>query len=279
MPLWRLSPPRRRLYLALVALVVLAIAVPLGAAILNRDVPVPAAQQDQRGPVILVPGYGGSTRSLTSLASYLGSTGRDVSILDLPGDGTGDLRTAAEHLAEVVDQVLETGAPSVDLVGYSAGGEVVRWYVGPLGGAARVRRVVTLGSPHHGTDLAALAAGLAGGACPEACQQLAPDSDLLRELNRNETPDGPLWTAIWTNDDQTVVPPVSGTLEGALDYAVQDVCPDLVISHAQLPQTGPTILMVGAALGTDAPSRPDASLCDASFYFPVTPPLTPPLTR
>ena len=66
-----------------------------------------------------------------------------------------------------------TGAASVDLVGYSAGGVIARLYVRDEGGASVVRRVLTLGSPHHGTDVAALATEVAGG-CPTACEQLTP---------------------------------------------------------------------------------------------------------
>ncbi len=192
-PLGRLSPPRRRLWLAVLALVGAAVLVPLGVAALDSEpAPVPVAQ-DRPGPVLLVPGYGGSTDSLEVLASRLRDEGRDVRLVPAPGDGTGDLRAQADNLGRVVDAVLaRTGAPSVDLVGYSAGGVVVRWYVAFLGGSDDVRRVVTLASPHHGTDLAALAVGVAGSACPLACQQLAPDSDVIFALNRgDETPDGP----------------------------------------------------------------------------------------
>ncbi len=253
----RLSPQRRRLYLTVLVLVVGALLVTLGLPLargLLGDDGAPAVAQDQAGPVLLVPGYGGSVRSLQPLADRLSAAGRDVTIVDLPGDGTGDLRTAAASLASDVDAALaRTGAGSVDLVGYSAGGEVVRWYVAELDGAALTRRVVTLGSPHHGTDLAALAEGLVGNACPTACRQLAPDSDLLRRLNRDdETPAGPLWTAIWSQDDQTVVPPDSGRLDGAVSYAVQDVCPDLVVAHGDLPATGPTIRMVDRLAGDRA---------------------------
>ena len=99
------------------------------------------------------------------------------------------------------------------MVGYSAGGIVARLWVADLGGDALARRVVTLGSPNHGTDLAALAGGLGSTACPEACQQLAPDSALLAGLNAgDETPAGPVWVALWTEDDKTVVPPDWGPL-------------------------------------------------------------------
>ena len=267
--LGRLSPQRRRFYLALVALAVLVVAVPVGRSVLDRATSAPAVAQDARGPVLLVPGYGGSTASLQSLEGYLASEGRDVLVVDPVGDGTGDLREQAAGLADAVEAARERfDAASVDLVGYSAGGVVVRWYVANFRGIEQVRRVVTLGSPHHGTDLAALAAGVAGSACPEACQQLAPDSDLLFALNRgDETPDGPAWTAIWTEDDQTVVPAVSGRLDGALSYAVQDVCPGLVVSHGDLPRTAPTILMVEAALRTGRPVVPDASVCGAELSF------------
>ena len=71
-----------------------------------------------------------------------------------------------------------TGEQSVDVVGYSAGGLVARLWVAD-GHADVVRRVVTLGSPHHGTSLADLAGDVAPGQCPLGCQQMASDSDLL----------------------------------------------------------------------------------------------------
>ena len=155
--------------------------------------------QDQPGPVLLVPGYGGRVASLDPLAAALRAAGRDVVVVPRLGDGTGDLRAEAEHLADVAEQTLaETGAPSVDVIGYSAGGVVARLWVRDHGGAALARRVLTLGSPHHGTSQAALGRELAGG-CPTACEQLVPDSDLLRRLNagrrdpgRAAVGDGPL---------------------------------------------------------------------------------------
>ncbi|MEZ5093638.1 lipase family alpha/beta hydrolase [Nocardioides sp.] len=135
-----------------------------------------------------------------------------------------------------------SGADSVDVVGYSAGGVVARWWVRFDDGAPVARRVVTISSPHHGTQVALLAAGLAPDACPVGCQQLAPDSDLLRRLNAgDETPAGPTWVSLWSADDQTVTPPDSAVLDGALDIRMQDICPDLTLSHGQMPQAGAVV--------------------------------------
>jgi triacylglycerol esterase/lipase EstA (alpha/beta hydrolase family) len=254
-----LAPARRRLVVSVLGLVLLLLVVVVAALVVRRDPPVEPVAQDQPGPVLLVPGYGGSTGSLQVLADALDAAGRDARIVRPRGSGTQDLSDQAADLRDAVDDVLEeSGAPSVDLVGYSAGGVVVRLYVADLGGGSHVRRAVTLAAPHHGTDLAELAGSLGTTACPEACQQLDPDSDLLRRLNADdETPAGPAWVALWSEDDAIVVPPDSGALEGALDIDLQDVCPGLAAAHPDVPRTPAVIAIVAAVLGPDLPAVPD----------------------
>lgn len=262
-----LAPARRRLVIAIAALTLtLILAAGLGiTAALTADSNVEPVAQGKLGPVLLVPGYGGSTTSLEVLAVALEAEGRQTTIVSPPGDGRGDLREQAEGLAEIADQAIEDGAPSVDVIGYSAGGVVARVWVAELGGDAIARRVVTLASPHHGTELAGLASDLSPESCPEGCQQLAPDSDLLRSLNADdETPDGPEWVALWTSDDQTVVPPSSGELEGALTYSIQTVCPALTVAHADVPRTPAVIAMVESALAVETPAAPSEAVCTAS---------------
>lgn len=260
-----LSPARRRLFHAMILVAVAAMVVVVALVVLGRDEPVTPVSQDRLGPVLLVPGYGGSTTALEVLEAALDDTGRDARIVAPTGSGTQDLRDQAADLGEAVDEVLaETGAPSVDLVGYSAGGVVVRIYVADLGGGSTVRRAVTLASPHHGSELAELGGLIGPRVCPEACRQLAPDSELLRRLNAaDETPPGPAWVALWTEDDETVVPADSGELTGALAFATQSVCPSLRVAHADVPRTPAVIAMVEQVLGPGAPSRPSAGVCDA----------------
>ncbi|MEO7745093.1 MAG: lipase, partial [Actinomycetota bacterium] len=197
------------------------------------------------------------------LAEALRQAGREATVVELAGDGTGDLDEQARVLDRAVILAMQrTGSRSVDVVGYSAGGVTVRLWVRDHGGGSVARRVVTLGSPHHGSDLAGLAGDLAPDRCPEACVQLQPESDLLRDLNAgDETPPGPLWVSIWTTDDRTVVPPSSADLDGALGFTIQSVCPSAVVAHGDLPRTPSVIAAVVRELGVEKPAVPGAEIC------------------
>ena len=256
-----MSPRRRWFAAGLAAVLVLVVAA--GFVVLRRQgATVDAAPQDRPGPVLLVPGYGGSAGSLRVLADALRDSGRRVAVVDLPGDGTGDLRAQAGALRAAADAALAGGAPSVDVIGYSAGGVVTRIWAADLGGAAVARRIVTLGSPHHGTSVAELAVGLAPSACPLACRQLVPGSDLLDGLP--EAPRGPVWTSLWTAQDETVTPPQSAVLDGALDVRLQSVCPRARISHGQLPRDRLVVGLVRQALGVPGlAAAPGPAQCDA----------------
>jgi triacylglycerol esterase/lipase EstA (alpha/beta hydrolase family) len=250
-----LSPARRRVVLAVLALAVAAAV--LAVVTVWQSSSAPAAgpvAQDRPGPVLLVPGYGGGTEAVQALADVLTAAGRDATVVGLPGNGTGDLNAAAQALGEAVDAALaRTGDTSVDVVGYSAGGLVARLWVAD-GNAGLARRVVTLGSPHHGTSLADLAGDVAPGQCPVGCQQLASDSALLARLNAgDETPEGPTWISIWTTQDQTVTPPDSARLDGALNMTVQSVCADAQVGHGDLPHNSLVQQMVLAELAAGDP--------------------------
>ncbi|HEU4674368.1 MAG TPA: alpha/beta fold hydrolase [Motilibacteraceae bacterium] len=255
---------QRRLLLALagVLAVLLVVVVVVGLHRQHREPGSRPVAELPPGPVVLVPGYGGSRTGLEQLAARLQVAGRQTLVLTLPGGGTGDLRDQARALDAAVRGQLDAGAPSVDVVGYSAGGVVARLWAADLGGAKVARRVVTLGSPHHGTQLAGLAAAFVPGECPLACQQLASGSPLLDGLP--DTPAGPRWTSIWTRDDQVVRPPDSARLTGAVDVVVQDVCADATTAHGTLP-TDPLVtgLVLTALDGPPLTAVPPASQCSS----------------
>jgi triacylglycerol lipase len=220
-----------------------------------------APPQNRPGPVLLVPGYGGGTGALNSLADRIRATGRNATVLRLPGGGTGSLITDAAVLNAAVSRALARGAPSVDVIGYSAGGVVALLWARRDDGAARARRIITLGSPFHGTELAAAAQAFVPDACPVACQQLIPGSTLLTSLDVSSPAGLPRWLSLWTTDDMIVTPTDSARLAGAIDIPVQSVCPALSISHSQLPTNPVVMAMVLQAIGPGPLRLPSAADC------------------
>jgi len=256
--------PRRRMLVAGLALVVAAGAVTAAVAAAAAGpgrAPAGYPPQDRPGPVLLVPGYGGQTSSLAPLAARIRATGRVATVVSLPGNGTGDLNADAGALNAAVGRALAGGAPSVDVIGYSAGGVVVLLWARHDDGSGQARRVITLGSPFHGARIAAGAEGFAPGACPTACQQLVPGSPLLAGLVATPVPARPRWLSLWTTDDQVVTPPDSARLAGAVNVPVQSVCPAERLSHDQLPGNPVVTAIVLQAIGSGPLRRPGPGVC------------------
>jgi len=261
-------PPRRRILAIAVAALIVAGGAGIAVAVSHRGQSSPghaarqaAPAQSRPGPVLLVPGYGGSTAALDVLASRIQATGRTASVLTLPGNGTGSLVADAAALNAAVSDALAHGAPSVDVIGYSAGGVVALIWARRDDGFARARRIITLGAPFHGTSLAAAAQAFVPDSCPVACQQLIPGSSLLDGLDTASAAGLPRWLSLWTTDDQVVTPPTSARLPGAIDVPVQSVCPSASISHSQLPTNADVTAMVLQALGTGPLRRPTPADC------------------
>lgn len=256
--------PRRKILAAVFAVLLAAGGAAAAAAVISAADPGHPAgypAQDRPGPVLLVPGYGGSTGALSVLAGRIRTTGRVAAVLRLPGKGTGSLMTDAGVLNAAVTRALRAGAPSVDVIGYSAGGVIALLWARRDDGARKARRVITLGSPFHGTSIAAAAEGFVPGACPLACQQLVPGSSLLASLDASGGAGLPRWMSLWTTDDRTVVPPDSARLAGAINVPVQSVCPGAAISHSQLPTDPAVTAMVLQAIGPGPIRYPATADC------------------
>lgn len=265
-------PPIRRLLLgagllsAVVAIVVLLVAVT------QRG---PAGTPDRKEglpPVVLVPGYGGVTTGLDLMAAALRTDGRFVRVVDIGAAASlGDLHDQAALVKAAVDDVLSsTTATSVDVVAFSAGGIAVRLWAADEGGAKVARRIVTLSTPHHGTEQSAIPTVPGPTPCPVACHQLVAGSSVIESLDDgDETPAGPEWVSIWSDTDEVVVPPTSAKLDGALDFSVQSICPGVTISHQGMTSNRIVVAMVRDEIGRATPSTPDASVCGAKIAAPT----------
>lgn len=254
---WTGLSPRRRVLLGGAGLLVVLAGVIAGV-LVPRGEPQPVPGRP--GAVLLVPGYGGSTTSLGQLAARIRMTGRTATVVPLAGNGTGDLAVQARVLNGYVNQAIGAGSGPVTVIGYSAGGVVAWLWDVDYGGPGRAARIITLGSPLHGARIAALGAAYDPGECPVACQQLAPGSALLTRLQRSAQARPP-WLSLWSTNDQTVQPPDSARLAGAVNVPLQSVCPAAEIQHSQLPTAPLVVGIVLHALASRGITAPAPGSC------------------
>lgn len=157
-------------------------------------------KNQQRNPVLLVHGITDTEAVFDEMAVFLGKQGWPVYSLDLiPNNGEVGLDVLAQQLA---NYIASNFAPeqTLDIVGFSMGGIVSRYYIQRLGGINRVQRFITISSPHHGTVVAYASRNV-------GCMQMRPNSEFLKDLNT----DGEMlqqlnFTSIWTNYDLMIIP-------------------------------------------------------------------------
>ena len=165
-----------------------------------------ASPAEDRHPVVLVHGIWKTHTTFRRMARYLTERGFEVHGIDLtPNDGRTGIDELAAQVAKFIDATFPAGSP-LDLVGFSMGGLVTRYYVQRLGGLSRVRRFITISAPHHGSQWAYLRK-LPG------YLQMRPESDFLNDLNGDlASLMGLDFTSIWTPLDLMIMPPVSSRL-------------------------------------------------------------------
>lgn len=109
----------------------------------------------------------------------------------------GSIESHALQLKRALSEQVRGGR--IDLVTHSLGGLVARYYLQALGGARRVDRLITLGTPHHGSHAANF--------IPSAfVRQLLPDGPFMRHLNALPPPEGVRTTSVVAGRDLLVQP-------------------------------------------------------------------------
>ena len=122
--------------------------------------------------VVLVPGYLANRSCFLPMRAYLRARGVKQ-ILAYDYAGSDGIEQAALGLRDYLRRYVRGGR--IDLVCHSLGGLVARAYLQELGGARRVDRCITLGTPHRGTYNAYWVDSRIG-------RELRPDSALLARL-------------------------------------------------------------------------------------------------
>ncbi|MBI5788549.1 MAG: alpha/beta fold hydrolase [Candidatus Schekmanbacteria bacterium] len=153
----------------------------------------------QNNPLILVHGYMMRGGSLWGLKRRLQRDQRQVWLFNY-SPPTQAISCFSQQLKEAVELVLaETNKTKVDLIGHSMGGLVILNYLAFLGGDTRVNKVITLGTPYHGSKLWALSLGNCG-------LQMRPHHELLQKLRESGVNEKVKFTAIYSEFDELVLP-------------------------------------------------------------------------
>ncbi|MGK5064534.1 esterase/lipase family protein [Janthinobacterium sp. LB3P112] len=167
-------------------------------------------------PVLLVHGYVCNGGYWTKLSRQLAQAGIVHKAIDLePIDANIDgYVTQVEQALQVLCTL--TGKPQAIIVAHSMGGLVARAWLRHYG-AARVARIITIGTPHHGTALANLAAGTNA---RQMSRIHGAPSVWLAQLAASETPEArALITSMYSHHDNIVAPQSSAQLPGARNLA------------------------------------------------------------
>lgn len=159
-------------------------------------------------PILLVHGIVDNHSIFTMLERALRRRGfTDVSSFDY-GLFTSDIRVAAGDLAQAVEALaVQSGYDRIHVIGHSLGGLIARYYVQRMGGYDKVQTLVTLGTPHLGTQLAR-----AGRLLP-LVRQLTPESDIIKELAEPATECSTRFIAFYSDLDQLIVPSRNGRID------------------------------------------------------------------
>ncbi|MGZ8318764.1 MAG: alpha/beta fold hydrolase [Telluria sp.] len=171
--------------------------------------------QSNLPPVLLLHGYGCNSGYWTHLAPMLDAARISHATLDLEPLGAAIDGYVPAVAGAVEALCAQAGSPRLVIVAHSMGGLVARAYL-RAHGAARVARVITLGTPHHGTSLAALGIGANAAQMRRAGQGGSPESAWLHALADSESAaTRALVTSIYSHHDNIVAPQTSSHLPGA----------------------------------------------------------------
>jgi pimeloyl-ACP methyl ester carboxylesterase len=175
-------------------------------------------------PILLVHGFGHNRSGWHVVGDRLRQAGF-TSIHTLNYDPwRHDVAALAATVRERVELLRGvSGFDTVNVVGHSLGGVLLRWYVQEMGGEETVATAITVASPHAGTRLAAFVPTRS----PRSAADLAPNSSVMRRLARGARPSAVRWFAFYSNLDALVQPAASARIDvpalNATNTLIKDV--------------------------------------------------------
>ncbi|HEX3758877.1 MAG TPA: alpha/beta fold hydrolase [Kofleriaceae bacterium] len=159
--------------------------------------PLPGARTRGPRPILVLHGYAMNRANFLPLAFRLARAGLGP-VFGFEYWSLGRTAAAARQLGWFIAEVrAATGAAEVDLIGHSMGGIVGRYYVSLAGGDGIVRHLITIGTPHSGTEVSRIGIG-------HPTRELVLNSPLLTRLAAAPPPARTRVTAVWSRGDALV---------------------------------------------------------------------------
>ncbi len=214
--------------------------------------PAAGAAPDDGGrpklPVVYVSGSTEPRSSADDFADTLRAAGFDVHVFLVwePDDPSTNPYTTvsgnSRRLPAFVDDVLaRTGAPQVDVVTWSQGGLVTRYWLKDFGGAPHVRSLVSMSGLIKGSPFQRVIQEFGGCPSPVACDEMSDTGQRLHELNTpTEALPGIQYFNITTRWDENAFPYTTNLMDGPGDYenlVTQDQCPLDPVFHTTMTHT------------------------------------------
>jgi triacylglycerol lipase len=173
--------------------------------------------------VVLVHGIFNFSNIFRKMAAYLESHEYRTYVPTLhPSTGEKGL----DELAMQLKLYIEKNIPSEEkffLVGFSMGGLICRYYLQRLDGMKRVKRFISLSTPHHGSRLAHLLGN-------KGCRQMRPGSDFLKDLNSDvKSLEEVNIVSIWTPFDLSIIPATSSHITIGKELTIPVLLHPLVV--------------------------------------------------
>lgn len=195
--------------------------------------PIAQLPDDGKRVVVFIHGLAGHRGNFLPMQGYFRVMGRKRAI-SVGFEEKDSIQTMADQLGLLLRQVIEVNqladTHSIDLVGHSMGGIIARLALEDPEIAKAVANLVTLGTPHSGTQLARLARST-------KVLELRADSELLTRLQKQlpwpGPPHLPKLTAVWSPADMVLMPPESARVDGAHNLQVDDFSHFSYLIHPQ----------------------------------------------
>jgi triacylglycerol lipase len=191
-------------------------------------------------PILLVHGFIDNHAIFTVLERALRRRGFQTLTAYDYGLLTQSIPRAAARLGEAIEKLAMSGYDRVHVIGHSLGGLIARYYVQRLGGDRYVHTLVTLATPHQGTQLAWAAPLL------PLVRQLLPGSPVIQELAQPAPGCCTRFLAFHSNIDPVIVPSSHARLEHP-DLNVRNIAAH-GIGHLSMPHNRQIAFTIAAAL-------------------------------